>query len=178
MAFGETTVFSQCTRPLSAIFWTYLAYLLALCFLSPLPHFTIAKKVRHCASPANAAKIKAFCKPIPSIQGVIPYPIAKLIVLRIKMTVTMASPPRSLYESTAYDILNWMPIVFVKAMTPIAKTHPNHMTCCAAPTPHSISPPGMSTRDGRNSQSLCSLSRMPPLRRAIARTILSPMTPV
>lgn len=84
------------------------------------------KTVRLCASATAAATRKAFCNPICVTHGVRlaqaasvrdgrghemdgwmeggmdwahPYPMAKLIVLRMRMTVTMASPLSSWYES-------------------------------------------------------------------------------
>ncbi len=63
---------SQCINPASAISRTYLKYRFVLLSLKPFPHLTKMKNVSTCASPANAARMNAFCNPILVTHGVMP----------------------------------------------------------------------------------------------------------
>ena len=73
---------------------TQLKYVRAERIRLALPHSSMGIVVIQNAKPKmNATEMNAFCMPIPSIQGVIPNVIAKLMVLRINTTETMQSPP-------------------------------------------------------------------------------------
>ena len=77
------------------------------------------------AKPTNATLMKQFCRPKESIQGVMAYPMAKLMVLRTMMMEVRASPEMPWKESTRYEMARVMPQVEQMARHIMAKTRPN-----------------------------------------------------
>lgn len=67
-------------------------YLTLLLSRKYFPHLIITRKTELAARPTNAALMKQFCVPMFSIQGVMPYPMAKLIVFRMIITAVIPSP--------------------------------------------------------------------------------------
>lgn len=89
---GYTTYlfpFQECGAALVA---TYSQYFLVENFLSLFPMKIIGTKVNVQASDTIATVMKQFCKPIPLIQGLIPYETAKPRVFRMMITDIMDSP--------------------------------------------------------------------------------------
>lgn len=76
------------------------------------------------ASDRNPAMMKQLRIPIFVYHGVIPYEIAKPMVLRMTMTEVVECPLMSLKQSTLYDSAMEPPVTHANVRTPSPKARP------------------------------------------------------